>query len=53
MSPVYSPERIYEAEPDYMRILAWIFADEIMVQQAEFKEMGEKIIVPVPEVKIV
>ncbi|KAF5432152.1 C-methyltransferase C-terminal domain-containing protein [Candidatus Methanophagaceae archaeon] len=36
-----------------MQIIAWIFADEIMVQQAEFKAMGGKFIVPVPEVKIV
>ena len=51
--PVYSPERIYDAKPDYMVILAWNFADEIMEQQAEFKEMGGQFIVPVPEVKIV
>jgi len=51
--PVYSPERIYDAEPDYMVILAWNFSDEIMEQQAEFKEIGGKFIVPVPEVKIV
>ncbi len=29
------------------------FGDEIMVQKAEFKAMGGKFIVPVPEVKIV
>lgn len=51
--PVYGPERIYEAKPDYMLILAWNFADEIMKQQTRFKEMGGKFIVPVPEVKII
>jgi 2-polyprenyl-3-methyl-5-hydroxy-6-metoxy-1,4-benzoquinol methylase len=51
--PVSSPERIYDAEPDYMVILAWNFADEIMIQQAKFKEMGGQFIIPVPEVKIV
>ena len=50
--PVYRPERIYDAEPDYMVILAWNFADEIMIQQAEFKEMGGQFIVPVPEVRV-
>ena len=51
--PVYSPEQIFEAKPDYMLILAWNFADEIMKQQSKFKEMGGKFIIPVPEVKIV
>ncbi|MCK4736636.1 MAG: hypothetical protein KAT65_29550, partial [Methanophagales archaeon] len=51
--PVDNPERIYDAEPDYMVILAWNFADEIMEQQAEFRERGGQFIVPVPEVKIV
>lgn len=51
--PVYSPERIYEIKPDYMLILAWNFADEIMKQQSRFKEMGGKFIIPVPEVRIV
>ena len=53
MSPVYSPERIYETNPNYMLILAWNFADEIMEQQTKFKEKGGKFIIPVPEVKIV
>ena len=51
--PVYSPERIYAAKPDYMLILAWNFADEIMKQQSKFREMDGKFIVPVPEVKII
>lgn len=51
--PVYSPEQIYKTKPDYMLILAWNFADEIMKQQSKFKEIGGKFIVPVPEVKIV
>ncbi len=51
--PVYSPEQIYKAKPDYMLILAWNFADEIMKQQSKFKEIGGKFIIPVPEVKII
>ena len=50
MIPVYSPEMIYEAKPNYMLILAWKFADENMNQQAKFKEIGGKFIIPVPEV---
>lgn len=51
--PVYSPEQIFEVKPDYMLILAWNFADEIMKQQSRFKEMGGKFIIPVPEVRII
>jgi len=51
--PVYNPKQIYEAKPDYMLILAWNFADEIMKQQSRFKEIGGRFIIPVPEVKIV
>jgi len=51
--PVYSPERIYEIKPDYMLILAWNFADEIMKQQSRFKEMGGEFIIPVPKVRII
>ena len=50
---IFSPEQIYEAKPDYMLILAWNFADEIMKQQTKFKEMGGKFILPLPEVKII
>jgi len=51
--PVYSPKRIYKAKYDYMLILAWNFADEIMKQQSKFKEIGGKFIIPVPEVRII
>ena len=51
--PVYSPDQIYKAKPEYMLILAWNFADEIMKQQSKFREMGGKFIIPVPEVKII
>lgn len=51
--PVVSPERIREAKPDYLLILAWNFADEIMGQQEEFRAAGGKFIIPIPEPRIV
>lgn len=50
---VYSPEKIYEDKPDYLLILAWNFADEVMQQQSKFKDMGGKFIIPIPEPKII
>ncbi len=51
--PVVHPDRILENRPDYMLILAWNFADEIMKEQHKFKERGGKFIIPIPEAKII
>ena len=46
-------ERLLADRPDYTLILAWNFKDEIMEQQAEYREKGGQFIVPVPEPVIV
>jgi len=51
--PVVSPARIQEDKPDYMLLLAWNFADEIMAQQADYRAAGGRFIIPVPEVRVV
>ena len=50
--PVVQPERLLADQPDYVLLLAWNFADEIVAQQAEYQKRGGKFMVPVPEVRV-
>lgn len=52
---VHSLEKIYQENPDYLLILCWNIADEVieMKELKKYKENGGKFIIPIPKISII
>jgi len=51
--PILPPNALVERDVDFVLLLVWNIAEEIIEQQREFRDIGGRFIVPLPELRIV
>jgi hypothetical protein len=51
--PIDTPDRIVRERPDYVLVLPWNLAQEIVAQMSEVRSWGGRFVVPIPTVRVV
>ena len=51
--PIRPVQTLLEEQPEAVLLLAWNFADEVLAQQAAYRSVGGRFVVPVPEPRLV